>query len=249
MNEYHQVSETPAFSFWWIWSFFLSSCRSDPTLCSWPAAPQQYWKVNAAVMHSLVPSRYLTSLLWADHRAVLPLSVFCATQRVLGAPPQLFTCCQPVVCESYNGTPSCRVGQAVCKSTLGSVKNSLTPPLNAAAALPTLLPKLQMWLPLGVSGFCYYSYSTWCLCWSPCHCFSGSFRGQIKVFLLDFKGNSWSGFRKAHMWICELLWHTSSCGRMQTSKFRMQQIRAGDRASWLKRLVCSIDSQRKVKYV
>lgn len=82
-----------------------------------------------------------------------------------------------------------------------------------------------------------------CQCWSPFHCLSGSFRSQIKVFLLDFKGNSCSGFRKDHMWISELVWHMSSSGTMQASKFRMQKLRAGDRAFLLNRFVCRINFQ------
>lgn len=89
----------------------------------------------------------------------------------------------------------------------------------------------------------YWTPPVSCQCWNPFHCLSGDFRSQIKVFLLDFKGNSWSGFRKDHMWISELVWHMSSSGTMQASKFRMQKLRAGDRAFWLHRLVCRINFQ------
>ena len=158
--------------------------------------------------------------------------------------------------ESNNGTPSCCVWQAVAYKAkcLGVHKYTRkhsqlsVPPLNAVAeaAIYTSPPRSRCACPLAFLASATVKAS--CLCWNLFHCLSGSFRGQIKVFLLDFKGNNWSGFRKDHMWISELLWHMSSSGTMQASKFRMQQLRVGDRASSLKRLVCRINFQRKLEY-
>lgn len=167
---------------------------------------------------------------------------------------QLFTYCQPVMCLSQMGTPSCCVWQGVDKGkSLGmqeytrKCSHLAAPPLNAVAetAIPTSPPRSRCACPLTFLA----SVTVKALCFAEIHLLSlKQLQKPDEGIPPRIQRKYWSGFRKDHMWISEPLWHMSSYGTMQASKFRMQQPIVGCRTSWLGRLVCRINFQSKLEY-